>query len=174
MWIYFNYTDGNPTGLAFRTETKAVEGVVEKIEEYLGLKAKKPSPKKSPKKVPYARLANAFSLVSLEELQQQPAQPYQAVDDIGEDRPVPVPEPMNAPSHRYPDLFVALDLPTSSTKDQGDLNAIKEQIAITNTNKTIDNAKKLIELYDAYMKNQYGINCPLHTIQEIGIVDAKV
>lgn len=190
MYIYVHYETDRPNGLAFHKLETAVEYVVEKIEENIGVREKKApikaeQPKK--KKAPYS---NRFTI---------PAPAIQQMDVLMGDnpigRPVPVhndhdnddnddfaaqPIQLNVPSPRYTHHFLELksmlDKAVSPVKDADPkyLLAVKEQIAITNANKTIENAQKLIEQFDMYMKNSCGIECPLHTIQEIGIADAKV
>jgi len=179
MYIYVHYDEDQLNGLAFNKAEKAAEYVIEKIKENIGLVKKKPSikPKKS------KSIAQRFTM---------PAPPNLVFDDdiafpIRDPNP-PVPQLFQqmevAQAPRMPeagidvntllDLQIHLMVKPEDSKSPELLIEVKEQIAITTANKTIENAKKLIEQYDIYMKQVFGVDCPLHTIQEIGVADVKV
>ena len=180
MYVYVHFEMDPPNGLAFHKETTAVEYVIEKIEENIGIRQKKaeqPKPVKTKKKLPYAAV-NRFTVpqparpMYMDDAPQQPAVPVQLINpiELGEIDP-----PMSVPSLRYQDYISQLsnliNKQKSETKeDPKYINALKEQIAITNASKTIANANKLIQQYDIYMKETFGVECPLHTIQEIGVI----
>jgi len=172
MYVYVHYENNQPNGLAFNKEEKAVEYVIEKIEENIGVRQKKEPVKVEQKKSkkPYG---NRFTIPLT-----QPPTPV-AAEQIYEFLPdyleVPPPLQRHSISSRYSQLKESLDGPPSNKDtDPKYLLAVQEQITITNANKTLENAKKLIEQYDIYMKNTSNIDCPLHTIQEIGMVDVKI
>src|SRR5271165_6697216 len=149
MYIYFHFQEdwNKPNAMAFNKSDQAVEYVIERIVEYLGCGGvKKPKKKKSIQDVmePYIELPLQQGIRARAQLQ-NPFQHYGS-----------------------PDLVQKLE---KSNTSQIELSTIQEQIAITTTNKIIENAKKLIDQYDEYMKNYYNISSFLHTIQEIGVID---
>lgn len=175
MYIYVHYETDRPNGLAFHKLETAVEYVIEKIEENIGVRQKKEPVKVEQKKSkkPYG---NRFTIPLTQP--PTPVAPPIPAEQIYEFLPdyleVP-PLQRHSISSRYSQLKESLDSPPSNKDtDPKYLLAVQEQITITNANKTLENAKKLIEQYDIYMKNTSNIDCPLHTIQEIGMVDVKI
>ena len=127
--------------MAFHDPIKAVEHLIETIEEQVGLRQKKPVEKKK----------------------------------YGKKTPFFIPPDDEQSYDRFLRSAVELQKQTNNKEQETEhLEPIKKQIDITNKDKSIDNALKLIQQFDEYMNYMYGTHCPLHTIQEIEIADSKV
>jgi hypothetical protein len=179
--VYFNWNDGNPEAAAFGSPTKAAEYVIERIEECIGVRVKKPfmakrKPKSSATLDDYLLIQQPIYgggnfIIPPVDFQYPPIQqaPNQAMHPIA---------PAHAPLPPPP--FTLLEHPTPTTINQRhteetpELAALKTHLQTAKANKTLDNARKVIDLYNEYAKYVLGITPVLHVLQEVRVENANV
>lgn len=212
MYIYFYYREDKPVAVAFHKANQAVEYVIGKIEEYIGVKQKKPSPAKKVRTKPSYNAAYVNVGIGDEPVEvpgQNPGEDryVRAPQAIPMAEPnlanIPMPMPLGgdlqgnyAAEPAMPDLRTPAAMPDQyqfnvdalerlreamykagpaiPKDDVPEFNAMRDQLAITHKDKSIENAKKLIETYEAYSKTILGFTSPLHTIQEIIVADENI
>lgn len=226
MLVYFNWNNGDIVAAGFSKPERAAAYVIEKIEEYIGIRKKTPETKLSKKKKSsYFVENNLQQHVELFRQQIQaaaaPPQPIYGGGGGGAGEPqvpymdpplwqvvmpqdqaiaaaaVPAPPPvpafenfaLQAQQPEYPPEADDMggdeyDYPSpprkikkarmSSNKESPEFAALTGHLEIANKDKTIENARKAIKLYDEYIKFVLGAEPLLHTIQEVKVDDDNI